>query len=44
MKSCHPFLLNFVVDIADSASNGFTVTRHDEKKRKKKISPAASLE
>lgn len=32
-RSCHPFLLNFVVDIADSASNGFTVTRHDEKKR-----------
>lgn len=43
-RSCHPFLLNLPLIFADSDSNGFTVTRRNEKKMEKKISFAASLE
>lgn len=43
-RSCHPFLLNLPLIFADSDSNGFTVTRRDENKRKKKIALAASRE
>lgn len=35
-RSCHPFLLNLPLMVAGSASNGFTVTRRDEKNGKKK--------
>lgn len=34
-RSCHPFLLNLPLIFAASDSNGFTVTRRDEKKKKK---------
>lgn len=34
-RSCHPFLLNLPLIFAASDSNGFTVTRRDEKKEKK---------
>lgn len=37
-RRCHPFLPNLPLIFADSDSNGFTVTRRDEKRKKKDFS------
>lgn len=34
-RRCHPFLLNLPLIFADSDSNGFTVTKRDEKRKKR---------